>query len=160
MPVAVSLDHLPALPLDLPEGAIVAVGVRKGSLAEDAPGLDLDLASVGGFEGKIGQLLVATTDAGLRLLVGLGENPDPTTFRRIGASISKRAASQEALVVDLLGHLDGPDRLAAAEALALGLVLGTYRFGTYKAAPEGSVLGSISVVAKGGARSAAAVERG
>lgn len=160
MPVAVSLDHLAALPLDPPEGAIVALGVRKGSLGDDAPGLDLDLASVGGFEGKIGQLLVASTDAGLRLLVGLGDAPDPTTFRRIGAAVAKRAASQEALVVDLLGHLDGADRLVAAEALALGLILGTYRFGAYKPAPEGTTLGSISVVAKGGARAGAALERG
>lgn len=160
MPVAVSLDHLAALPADLPDGSLVAIGVRKGSLADDAPGLDLDLASVGGFEGKIGQLLVASTDAGLRLLVGLGEDPDPTAFRRIGASVAKRAASQESLVVDLLGHLDGADRSTATEALALGLVLGTYRFGTYKPAPEGTTLGSISVVAKGGARSAASVERG
>ncbi|HWJ97362.1 MAG TPA: leucyl aminopeptidase [Acidimicrobiales bacterium] len=160
MPVAVALDHLAALPADPPEGAVVAVGVRADRLADDAPGLDLDLARISGFEGKVGQLLVAATDAGTRLLVGLGKEPDPTTFRRIGASISKRAASQASLLVDLLGHLDGADRAAAAEALALGLILGTYRFGTYKPAPVGTALASISVVAKGGARSAGAVERG
>jgi leucyl aminopeptidase len=160
MPVAVTIDHLAALPADAPQGTLVAQAVRKGSLEADAPGLDLDLASVAGFEGKIGQLLVAATDAGTRLLVGVGEDPDPTTFRRIGASVAKRAASQEALVVDAVGHLDGADRLAAIEALAQGLILGTYRFGAYKAAPEGTALSAITVVAKGGARSAAAVERG
>jgi leucyl aminopeptidase len=160
MPVAVTLDHLAALPADLPEGTLVALAVRAEHLAEDAPGLDTDLAAVAGFEGKVGQLLVAATDAGTRLLVGVGKGPDPTTYRRIGAAVAKRAASREALVVDLVGPFDGADRLAAIEALAQGLILGTYRFGAYKPAPEGTTLGAISVVAKGGARAVAAVERG
>ncbi len=160
MPVAVTLDHLAALPADLPDGALVALGVRAGNLAEDAPGLALDLAAVSRFEGKVGQLLIAATDAGARLLVGLGETPDPAAFRRIGASVAKKACSQPVLVADLVGHLDGAERLVALEALTQGLILGTYRFGTYKPAPEGTALGAVSVVAKGGARSAAAVDRG
>ena len=160
MPVDVSLNHLAALPAEVPAGSLVAVAVRSGNLADDAPGLDLDLASVGGFEGKVGQLLVATTEAGLRLLVGVGETPDPTTYRRIGAAVAKRASSQEALVADLVGHLDGPDRLAAVEALTQGLILGTYRFGAYKPSADAPKLAAITVVAKGGARAAGAVERG
>ncbi|WP_421119162.1 leucyl aminopeptidase [Aquihabitans daechungensis] len=143
-----------------PSKALVAVAVRSGHLAEDAPGLDLDLASIGGFEGKVGHLLVAATDAGIRLLVGVGEEPDPATFRRIGAAVAKRASSQEALVVDLVGALEGADRLAALEALTQGLILGTYRFGTYKPSADPAKLGAVSVVAKGGARASAAIDRG
>ena len=160
MPVAVTLDHLAALPADLSEGTLVAQAVRAGHLGDDAPGLDLALADLAGFEGKVNQLLVAATDAGARLLVGVGEEPDPAAFRKIGAAVAKRAMAHEALVVDLVGHLDGADRIAAVEALVQGLVLGTYRFGTYKAAPETAKLDAITVVAKGGARTAAAVERG
>jgi leucyl aminopeptidase len=160
MPVAVTLDHLAALPADLPEGAVVALAVRAGNLAGDAPGLDLGVASVGGFEGKVGQLLATSTDAGPRLLVGVGETPDPATFRRIGAAVSKAALKQETLLADLLGHLEGADRTTAAEALAQGLILGTYRFGPYKDAPEGNQLTAISVVGKGGKATAAAVDRG
>ncbi len=160
MPVAVALDHLAALPADVSTGTLVAIAVRSGRLAEDAPGLDADLASLGGFEGKVAQMLVAATDAGIRLLVGVGEAPDATTFRRIGAAVAKRASSQDALVADLVGHLDGPDRLEAVEALAQGLILGTYRFGAYKPSAEGAKLATISVVAKGGARAAGSIERG
>ncbi|MCU1368957.1 MAG: leucyl aminopeptidase [Ilumatobacteraceae bacterium] len=160
MPVAVTLAHAAALPVDLPDDAVVAIGVRAGQLADDAPGLDVDLAALSGFEGKVGQLLVAAIAAGPRLLVGLGADPDPATFRRIGASVAKKASTHAALAVDLLSPLDAADRAVAAEALAQGLVLGTYRFGAYKPAPEGTTLAAITVVGKGGARVAGAVERG
>ncbi len=160
MPVAITLDHLAALPVDPAEGTLVAQAVRAGRLADDAPGLDEALADLAGFEGKVNQLLVAATDAGTRLLVGVGEDPDPASFRKIGAAVAKRAATQDALVADLVGHLDGAERTAAIEALVQGLILGTYRFGTYKAAPESTKLTAIHVVAKGGARAAAAVDRG
>jgi leucyl aminopeptidase len=160
MPVAVTVDHLAAVPADLPDDALVAIAVRSGNLEADAPGLDLAVAAIGGFEGNVGQLLVAATADGVRLLVGVGETPDPATFRRIGAAVAKKALSRAALVVDVVGHLDGGNRVAAVEALTQGLILGTYRFGTYKAAPEGTALAAVTVVAKGGVRVAAAVERG
>ena len=160
MPVAVTLTHAAVLPDTLPDDVVVAVAVRSGHLAEDAPGVDVDLAKLGGFEGKTGQLHVAATDAGARLLVGVGGEPDPTAYRRIGAAVARKAGSHEALVVDLLASFEGAERVAAAEALATGLVLGTYRFGAYKPAPEGTTLGAITLLGKGGARVAAAVERG
>ncbi len=59
-------------------------------------------------------------------------------------------------MVDALGSTDGAARTAAADALAQGLVLGTYRFGAYKAAPEGPRPEAITVVGKGGKRTAEA----
>src|SRR5690349_6767839 len=150
MPVTVTIDHLAALPTDLPDGTLVAVGVRAGSLADDAPGLDPSLAAVAGFEGKAAQTLVASTDDGLRLLVGLGETPEVGSLRKIGAAVGKAALKQQALVVDLLGPFEAGDRVAAAEVLTEGLVLGTYRFEAFKDAAEGVVLATVSVVAKGG----------
>lgn len=160
MSAITSIEHLGALPDDLTEGTLVAVGVRASHLSEDAPGLDEALAAASGFEGKPGQTLFASTDAGLRLLVGLGAEPEVGSFRKIGAAAAKAAAKSPALVADLLGPLDAGDRPAAADALAQGLLLGSYRYDEYQATPDDIVLASVSVVAKGGARVAAAVARG
>ncbi|WP_426573402.1 leucyl aminopeptidase [Aquihabitans sp. McL0605] len=160
MPVTVTIEHAPGLPDDLPEGAAVALGVRVGHLADDAPGVDSTAAALAGFEGKVGQVWSASVDAGIRLLVGLGAEPDPADFRKIGAATSKAAAKQAALHADLLGHLDGAARAAAAEALTQGLILGTYRFTRYKAAPEGTKLAAITVVGKGGKGTTSAVDKG
>jgi leucyl aminopeptidase len=158
MPVTITVDHLPALPEEAPDGALIAVGVRPGSLADDAPGVDLALASAARFEAKEGQTLVAATDAGVRLLVGLGDGA--ANFRKVGAAVAKAAVGSPAVVVDALGHLDGAERVAAADELAQGLVLGSYRFDAYKDAPEHVKLAAASVVGKGGKKVAEAVERG
>ena len=160
MPAAVTVDHLGSLPEDLPDGALVALGVRAGHLGDDAPGLDAAVAAAAGFEGNVAQTLVAATDAGVRLLVGVGEEPDPTTFRKIGAAVAKAALKHPAVFVDLLGAVEAPGRPAAADALAQGLLLGSYRFDEYQATPDGIVLAAATVVAKGGARVSAAVARG
>ncbi|MEZ5204286.1 MAG: leucyl aminopeptidase [Acidimicrobiales bacterium] len=160
MPATIAIDHAASLPPELAEGTLVAIGVRPGRLAEDAGGVPAALASASGFEGKAGQTLLASGDHGLRLLVGLGEAPKPGDFRKIGAAAGKAALKSPSLVVDVLGDADGAERVAAAEALAEGLILGTYRFDAYRDTPEGIALASATVVAKGGARVAAAVERG
>ncbi len=157
MPTTITIDHAAAVPEEVP---LVAVGVRSGALAEDAPGLDLDLAELGGFQGKVAQTLVAATDAGPRLLVGLGSDPDPTAYRKVGAAVAKAASRSVAVAVDALSTLDGSERVAAAEALVQGLILGTYRFDRYKQPDPAPVLESATVVGKGGKRVADAVARG
>jgi leucyl aminopeptidase len=160
MPVTITVDHAAAVPVELPEGALVATGVRSGSLADDAPGLDPAVAEAAGFEGKEGQTLVAATDAGARLLVGLGDDANPSSFRKLGAAIAKAAAKRPSVVADLLEHVEAGDRPAAADALAQGLVLGSYRFDEYQKTPDEVVLASATVVGKGGKRVADATERG
>jgi leucyl aminopeptidase len=157
MPIPITIDHQILVPA---EADLVAVGVRSGQLDTDAPGLDADLAALAGFEAAVAQTLVASTDDGLRLLVGLGEEPDPTQFRRIGAAVAKAALKRETLAVDVLGHLDGAERVAAAGALTEGLALGTYSFADYKEPPPTTVIAAITVVAKGGRKVADAVARG
>ncbi len=156
MPIPITIDHQAASP----EADLVALGVRAGHLAEDAPGLDPDLAALAGFEGKVAQTLVAATDDGLRLLVGLGEEPDPGQFRRIGAAVAKAALKRERLAVDALGHLEGADRLLAATALAEGLALGSYAFADYKQPAATTVIAAATVVAKGGRKVTDAVAHG
>lgn len=157
MPVPVTVDHAATLPED---DAFVAVGVRSGHLAEDAPGVPADLADLAGFEGKEGQTFVAATNDGPRLLVGLGADPNDTAWRKVGAAISKASVKQPWVVVDALGSLDGPARNAAAEALTEGLALGSYGFADYKEPAEGTALEAVTIVAKGGKKVSEAIERG
>jgi leucyl aminopeptidase len=156
MPVPITLDHQAAVPDDVD---LVALGVRVGHLAEDAPGLDEHLAGLARFEGKPAQTLVAATDDGPRLLVGLGADPDPADFRRIGAAVAKASLTRASLAVDALGALDGAERLAAAAALTEGLALGAYGFADYKDPAPETVLATVTVVAKGGKRVTDTVER-
>ena len=157
MPVPIRIDHQPAVPED---AAFVAVGIRSGALDDAVPGVDRDLVTAARFEAKAGQTLLASTDDGIRLLVGLGESPDAAAHRKAGAAIAKAALSQASVVVDALGDLDGTDRVAAAEALAEGLALGAYGFADYKDPAPEVALEAATVVGKGGKRVADAVARG
>ncbi|MCU1355198.1 MAG: leucyl aminopeptidase [Acidimicrobiales bacterium] len=157
MPTTITIDHAPAIPED---AELVAIGVRSGELAADAPGLDLGLADLARFEGKVGQTLVAATDDGTRLLVGIGDGTDPAAYRRIGAAVAKAASAQVSVAVDVLSaDLSGTARNAAAEALTHGLILGTYRFDRYKEPDPAPALATATVVAKGGQRVTDAVAR-
>jgi leucyl aminopeptidase len=142
------------------EADVIAVGVRTGRLDTDAPGLDLSLASLVGFSGKVGETLAAVTDAGARLLVGLGDAPDPSSFRRIGAAVAKASRRSSSVSVDLLGGLQGRDRTEGASALAQGLVLGAYRFDRYHDADPADRLAEAVVTGAGAKRVADAVGRG
>jgi len=153
----VTIDHAPALPDD---DALVAVGVRAGHLAEDAPGASAELAELAGFGGEEARTCFAATDAGPRLLVGLGDDPAATAWRSVGAAVAKAAVKHPWVVVDALDGLDGGARSAAAGALAEGLALGAYGFADYKDPAEGTVLEHVTVVAKGGKKVAEAVARG
>ncbi|QXC61355.1 leucyl aminopeptidase [Aquihabitans sp. G128] len=157
MPIPITLDHQATVPDDV---ELVAVGVRSAQLEADAPGLDEELARIAGFEGKLAQTLVAATDEGVQLLVGLGDEADPTTYRKVGAAIAKAAVKRASIAVDVLVDLDGPDRVAAAGALAEGLALGSYGFADYKDPAPGTALEAVTVVGKGGKRVADAVARG
>ena len=157
MPVPITIDHAASTPEDID---LLAIGVRAGRLSEDAPGLDEDVAALAGFEGKVAQTLVAATDGGPRLLVGLGEDPAADQYRRIGAAISKASAKRSQVAADVLADLEGAERVAAAQALAEGLALGSYSFADYKDPADDVVLESVTVVGKGGKRVAAAVESG
>ena len=172
MPVTIEIDHAATIPED---ADVVAVGVRAGRLAEDAPGVDEDLATLAHFEAKLGQTLVAATDDGLRLLVGLGDGDDPLDHRQVGTAVAKAARREASVAVDALVDLAGADRTEAAGALAEGLTLGCYRFDRYRRSattgegdgadePNGDdgagALAKATVVGTGGKKVAAAVARG
>jgi len=157
MPVPITVEHQAVAPEDV---EVVAVGVRPGMLDEDAPGVDADLLALGGFEARAAQTVFAVTDAGPRLLVGLGDDVEPLTYRKIGAAVAKAVVKRESVAVDALVDMDGPARSVAAQALAEGLALGSYGFSDYKDPAPGTALATATIVGKGGKKVTEAVERG
>jgi leucyl aminopeptidase len=176
MPLTITLDHAPSLAAvdasgptpapsadasatELPE-RLVAIGVRAGSIEADAPGADVAVLAATGFTAKLAQTVLAVTDAGPRLLVGLGEPADAGSFRRVGAAVARAARGVPHVAVDALGPIDAPQRAAAAEALAEGLALGSYAFTRYKDRPAEARLARATVLGAGGRKVADAVTAG
>ena len=99
---------------------------------------DLDWPSIEarGFEGKAGQVQVATKQGNtLVAVVGLGEidKVDATAVRKAGAAIAKALKKHKTIATPLLEDLPARlDRNVAAQALAEGIVLGSYSFERYK----------------------------
>jgi leucyl aminopeptidase len=99
---------------------------------------DLDWTSIEarGFESKPGQVQVATKQGKtLVAVVGLGEidKVDTTAVRKAGAAIARALKKHKTIATPLLEDL--PARIepnAAAQALAEGIVLGSYSFDLYK----------------------------
>ncbi len=142
--------------------ATTAEGVLIDDL--DDPRDDLAFVRQQGFEAKRGDVrAVPGSDGGTRLLVGLGKaaDLDLAGLRAAAGSLARVAARHEALAVDLLGALpDGIEVAKAAQAVVEGLLLGGYRFSAFKSEPKPTQLARVVVVAGGGKRTQAAVERG
>ena len=141
------------------------------------PGADAVDAALGGglaefmeetdFNGKPGETLAVPTGGRLRakavILVGVGKREDLTVdgVRRAAASVAKRAAKVTSLATTLLDAApDEVDRAEAAQALAEGVALGSYKFLRYKGDPKPSKLKRVVVVGRGGAKVKAALQRG
>ena len=107
-----------------------AVPITALTQGETAPALDeapdgaKAYAALHEFKGKAGQLLLVPGKDGAlaRVLFGLGEHPDPMTFRALAAKLPAGAYRIER----------APDGLDAAQT-ALAFALGSYRFDRYKA---------------------------
>ena len=127
----------------------------------DSRASDLDWASIEarGFEGKAGQVQIATKQGGtLVAVVGLGEidKVDVTAVRKAGAAIAKALKKHKTIATPLLEDLPARiEHTVAAQALAEGIVLGSYSFDRYKS--EGAKPSAIArVVAVGEGRGLAA----
>ncbi|MGH8991404.1 MAG: leucyl aminopeptidase [Acidimicrobiia bacterium] len=108
-----------------------AVGGRLADFMADA-----------GFEGKSDQALllpVGGLGASAAVLVGLGERDKVTLdgFRRAAAAVARKASKAKTVATTLLDAApEGMNSRAAAQALAEGFALGTYRFLRYKGKGE------------------------
>ena len=126
--------------------------------------VDWDFLASQGFEAAKGDVrAVAGLDGRLTFVVGLGPAAavDAAVLRHASGALARAARRQTSLAVDLLGALAAGDSSAkAAQAIAEGLVLGGYRFATFKSDPKPSALRQVTLVGGGGQRVQAAIDRG
>jgi leucyl aminopeptidase len=152
-------------PDSLPCDALV-VGAYAGTDGPQlvAAGFDDELQSAvtetlvdAGFKGKVGEVVVVPTlgraSARAIAVAGLGSESaaGSTEIRRTAAAAAKQLAHRSEIVLNL--HADRPD---ADEASIEGFLLGTYKFGAYKAEHRPSMIQRVIVPAA----SKEAVERG
>jgi leucyl aminopeptidase len=120
-----------------------------------------------GFDGKPDEALPVATQGRLAakaaVLVGLGDEAKVgiEELRRAAAVMARRASKATTVATTLLDAAAADvDRVAAAQAIAEGAYLGSYKFLRYKQSPEPPALERVVVLGKGGARVQAALDRG
>jgi len=117
--------------------------------ATDLPGVDREVASRLGFEGKGGSCLLLNGPGGdLVALVGLGpdDEVDHAAVRRAGATLA-RAVRRHRSVAVALPSFPALEARTAAQALGEGLELASYSYDRFKSEPEPSDLSQVVVVA-------------
>jgi len=148
---------------DVPSDApVLAVPVFAGPVVADGVPVELDLGYLEriGFEAKPGQSQVLPADDGsVVVAVGMGdrERVDDEVFRKAGAAVAGAAGRFAGVAVAL--PRSGTDGIGSARALAEGLGLAAYRFGTYKSDPKPCLIERVTVVGAGGSRLQGALDR-
>jgi leucyl aminopeptidase len=147
-------------------GHAVGIGVFSDRLeaGEVADRLDGAFLESQGFTGKPGQTCVLPgSDGQVVVALGLGAAADASvaTYRRAAAALARAADKQTHLAIDVLDSVpEGVERPAVAQAIAEGVLLGAYRYTALKSDPEPSHIESLTVVATGGKRVQASLDRG
>ena len=162
--MALSFELAKELPEDVPVIAVPVCSDQLGDL-EGPLGSYWPWLEANGCKGTLGQTLAlpAADDGPATLVVGMGPSADvgPDQLRRAGAAVARAAKRYPAVGLRLLDAVAEPARRpAAAQGLAEGLVLGAYRYTTYKSEPDPQPLERIVVVGGGGARVVASLELG
>ena len=160
MPITLTANR--TAPPDVP---VLAVPVFADGEPVDA-GAELDAAYLASrrFKGEAGKAEpLMADDGGTVLAIGMGRRADVTadTYRRAGALIADGAAGAETVATTVLTAVpEGVDQRAATQALAEGVLLGSYRFNNYKGEGDAPVLSEVVVVDGATARTQAALDRG
>jgi leucyl aminopeptidase len=148
----------------LAQGADVEV-VGATVQAPVPDGCDARLLEAMGFAGRTDQI---TTVHGVdgepsTVVVGCGDagpdGPSDDALRRAAAVALRQVRSHATVAVGLVDLVPADRRVAAAKAVAEGVMLGAYHYGRYKTTPVDSVE-RVLVVSAGGKRVADAVDRG
>lgn len=141
-------------------GAMAVAGVSADAFSDHPLHAVL---SESGFEADVGQTQMVPADGGVQLVVGLGADAERTvdSFRTIGGAIARAAKKQRTVAVaDVLDAAGELNPAAVGQALAEGLVLGTYRYTVLKSDPKPSSLEAVEVAGKGGKRVQSAFDLG
>ena len=119
-----------------------------------------------GFTGKPDETLtvpvVGRSAPAVAVLVGLGEPGTVSTdrLRRAAAAVARRASRARSVVTTLLAAAPDVETSRAAQAVAEGFVLGSYRFLAYKSDGEGSKLARVTLASGAGTVTRTGLERG
>jgi leucyl aminopeptidase len=159
------------------DASVVAIGIDTGQMTAAGPSTGATdrpdalapehraFAVARGFTGTLGQIAAIPGVEGgpTTLLVGLGPSDDvgPGAIRRAAGALARACRRDRVVAVRLLDAISTPShRPPAAQALAEGIVLGSYRFTTYKSDREPSAIAKIVVIGSGGRRILDALELG
>ncbi|HEX9992015.1 MAG TPA: leucyl aminopeptidase [Acidimicrobiales bacterium] len=137
-----------SLPADVEAVGIPVLSDRFDDVSVD---VDWSFLTLQGFEGKVGEVQVLPGDGAVRIAVGLGSSAEvtPKVVRRAAAALARAASRRESLATTLLEVVPGSDRGRAAQALAEGMALASYRFSRYKRDPKAPKLERVAVVVGG-----------
>jgi leucyl aminopeptidase len=113
-------------------------------------------ATLQGFDGKVGQILLMANGAKgpIEVLVGIGPRADvsPTTLRKAAAAFARAVSKHTAVATNLAAELDD-DRSSAIAGVVEGIRLATYRYTPFKSKKSkkdaGPKLERVSIVVKG-----------
>jgi leucyl aminopeptidase len=126
-----------------------------------------DFMAESGFAGKPDETLIVPTGgataAPAAVLVGLGHPAAVTsdTLRRAAGVAARRAGRARSVVTTITRAApEGLPAEAAAQAVAEGFVLGSYRFLTYKSDGEASKLARVTVIGDRDGKTRAGLDRG
>ena len=160
MTIAFSLSE--AVPDD---ATVVAVPVFAGRSTPGAgPQPDMSQLAQRGFEGKLGETMVVPSAEGRTVIaVGLGsaEKVDTEALRRAAAALVKATWKDASVATTLLAAAPaGMDAAEAAQAVAEGATLASYRFTKYKADPKACRIEAMAVVSPASGGAGPGLERG
>jgi leucyl aminopeptidase len=143
------------------------IGVYADDLVDRAAPepLDATYLAAQGFTGTLADIrpVPGLTGGKTLLAVGLGRRADLDLagYRRLGAALAQSSSRHRRIATTVL--TDRPEAIdvgPAARALAEGVVLGAYRFTTYKSEPSPFALERVVVVDDGGRSTTAALTAG
>lgn len=145
----------------VPRGAD-AVGVpvfTEGTVPRTLGLARKELAALG-FEGKVGQSLVVPGSAPLAVAVGVGDPGSVTTasLRTAAAALARAAEKRSWLATNLTETAMAMNGREAAQAVAEGIVLATYRFVAHKSDKKLPLLEKVTLL--GDAARAGALQAG
>ena len=139
-----------------PDTQVVGVAVFDGRTSPAGADIELDWAYLAerGFEGRVGETTIVPGAGGGATVVAVGVG-DPAlvtaeSLRRSAAALVKAAWRDQRVATTLLAAApEGLDPALAAQAVAEGALLASYRFTTYKSDPKDCRIESLAVVGTG-----------
>src|SRR5918996_5236169 len=152
--------------LAVPVYAGRALGPGAKAVNNALDGRLADFMAESGFDGKADETLLvpaAGLGASAAVLVGMGEREKVTldTLRRAAAALARKASKAKTVATTLLDAAPAAAAPgAAAQALAEGFVLGTYRFLRYKGKGEAHAAERVIVLGRKDAATEGGLDRG